>query len=142
MCPEASTSSPCQLLAPCPAALLFTHSAPATLVSSRSQTSLKSSLRLLHNEANPNHPVENGKPLLSKCYLSFLLLHFWPDISTPFHRLHCAVFFSFLDSLFQLDWNLHGGLERCPAKTVPGGRELTGTGCGGLRAHAEGLCSE
>ena len=23
-----------------------------------------------------------------------------------------------------------------------GGRELTGTGCGGLRGHAEGLCSE
>lgn len=46
MSPEASTSSPCQLSAPCPAALLFTYSAPATLVSSHSQTSLKSSLSL------------------------------------------------------------------------------------------------
>lgn len=40
-------------------------------------------------------------------HLSFLLLHFWPDISSPFHRLHCAGFFSFLDSLSKLTGTLH-----------------------------------
>ena len=71
---------------------------------------------LLHNEADPDHTVENGKPLLQALPL---LLNFQPGISPPFHRLPSVVVFSFLDSLSRLDWNLHGGLELCPAKNVP-----------------------
>ena len=53
----------------------------------------------------------------------------------------------------ETEWGLEGGLgawgDQCGWSRVgeeessrTGGRELAGTGCGGLRAHAEGLCSE
>lgn len=119
MSPEASTSSPCQLSAPCPAALLFTYSAPATLVSSHSQTSLKSSLSLCFKlKPTPTTwlKMENHS---SKCPFSFFLLHFRPEFSPPSHRLHSVVLFLFLNSPSWLDWNLYGGLERCPVKIVP-----------------------
>ena len=94
MCPEAYVSSPCQLSAPCPAALLFSHSAPATLVSSCSQTSLRSSLSLCCFTRKPTLTtwlkMENH---LSKCSLSFFLLHFLPEFSPPSHRLHSVVAF-------------------------------------------------
>lgn len=38
------------------------------------------------------------------------------EISPPSHSLRSVVVFSFLDSFSQLHWNLHGGLEQCPAK--------------------------
>ena len=53
----------------------------------------------------------------------------------------------------ETEWGLEGGLgawgEHCGWNRVgeeksskTGGRELTGSGCGGLRGHAEGLCSQ
>ena len=106
-------------LRPCPAALLFTYSAPATLVSSYSQTSLKFSFSLcfkLKPTLTTWLKTENHS---SKWSLSFFVLHFRPEFSPPSHRLHSVVLFSFLNSLSQLDWNFYGGLERCPAKIVP-----------------------
>jgi hypothetical protein len=47
------------------------------------------------------------------------LLHFRPEFSPPSHRLHSVVLFLFLNSPSWLDWNLYGGLERCPVKIVP-----------------------
>lgn len=73
---------------------------------------------LFQTEADPNHLVENGKPLL-QCPFSFFLLHFRPEFSPPSHRLHSVVLFLFLNSPSWLDWNLYGGLERCPVKIVP-----------------------
>ena len=90
MGPKAYTSSPCQLLAPCPAALLFTHSAPATRLLALPNLLQVFTPHLLHNPTT-QLKMENHS---SKRSLSFLLLQFWPEFSPHTQRLPNSYFIS------------------------------------------------